>query len=252
MVANVWNDCYGDKDGNINAISDRGWGPLNRALLEHPDVKKTKKKTIDNINNKGTDNNNTYTKFDQTVRTSIDIQQNVFTGYAGELLMTLQTSTNRIVANERNIIDRRKAETTKRKENKYRELYVPKVTARTLVGMRMHDISAHGFRKAMETKNAAKNKKNIDSICDWYDDNMKKYKLGVAATAKYNKYMIVVQLRLKTATTEKEKKKVELEIRKEGILMFSDDYKALIQYKQLGNNEKHLKLPATLDKRINA
>ena len=42
MVTSVWNDCFGDEDGNKKAILERGWNPLNRGCLVHPDIEKTK------------------------------------------------------------------------------------------------------------------------------------------------------------------------------------------------------------------
>ena len=38
MVGLVWSKCFGDVAGNKHAILERGWNPLNRGCLVHPEI----------------------------------------------------------------------------------------------------------------------------------------------------------------------------------------------------------------------
>ena len=42
MISAVWADCFGDIEGNKNAIVERGRNPLNRGCLQNPDSSKTR------------------------------------------------------------------------------------------------------------------------------------------------------------------------------------------------------------------
>ena len=40
MVGLGWNNCFGDIDGNRNVVLQRGFNPLNRGCLVHPEIEK--------------------------------------------------------------------------------------------------------------------------------------------------------------------------------------------------------------------
>ena len=47
IVNSAWKDSFGHVSSNKKAISQHGWNPLNRALLVHPEIIKTKPKVIE-------------------------------------------------------------------------------------------------------------------------------------------------------------------------------------------------------------
>ena len=83
ILAKVWPDCYGDISWNIKVIVEWGWGPLNRGVLHHPDILRTKRSiesiisittnTHSNMTNESTTNNNLLDNTNVSSRTAYSV-----------------------------------------------------------------------------------------------------------------------------------------------------------------------------------
>ena len=93
ILAKAWSDCYGDIHGNVKAILERGWGPLNRGVLHHPDILRTKKKVEStNINSSITNNTHPTITNESTANNDLLDNANVSSGAAYSVLSTLSTA----------------------------------------------------------------------------------------------------------------------------------------------------------------
>ena len=128
----MWSECFGDVVGNRTAILERGWGPLNRGCLVHPDIAKTRLPT--------SQSNQLSQSSQLSARSEIVEEQlnrdpnhcsdmNPSHPKAFQLLHRLQKSLNRKIGVEKNHIEEMEATRVERDNNKLNGLITCRATA---------------------------------------------------------------------------------------------------------------------------
>lgn len=98
ILAKAWPDCYGD---NVKAIAKYRWGPLNREVLHHPDILRTKRIVEStNTNSSITTNNITTITNEAPANNDILDDANVSSGAAYVVISKLVTAQRRDVGRE--------------------------------------------------------------------------------------------------------------------------------------------------------
>ena len=96
ILAKPWPDCYGDIHENVKAIPKRGHGLLNRGVLHHPDILRSKKKVESTSTNSNITNNINSTITDElTANNDLSDNVNMSSGAAYSVLSTLATAKRR-------------------------------------------------------------------------------------------------------------------------------------------------------------
>ena len=96
IVNYAWARSFNNVATNKKAIRNRGWGPLHKILLQHPEISclKSLSDKQQNLNNMGI-NNSIITKetsplSSQDMTSKVEIEDiNFNTGYAGEVIQTI-------------------------------------------------------------------------------------------------------------------------------------------------------------------
>ena len=96
IVNYAWEKSFNNVTNNLKAIADRGWGPLNRVLLSHPEIVSSKPDSIDTMvpsqSNDTVDNSNVV---DNKSRHYVDDKYvpiedlNFNSGFAGDVITTI-------------------------------------------------------------------------------------------------------------------------------------------------------------------
>ena len=99
IVNYAWKRSFNNVSNNLKAIADRGWGPLNRVLLSHPEIISSKPNSMDkmipSISNDITTVDNISTEVKNVSRHDVDEKfvpiedLNFNSGFAGDVIATI-------------------------------------------------------------------------------------------------------------------------------------------------------------------
>jgi hypothetical protein len=246
ILHQVFPDCYGNVEGNKKAILQRGWNPLNRGCLSIPEILKSKP----------TDNAAVSTAVSTAVITDTSSvnDYNVSNGESMHYLSILQTSHNRDVAREVHHQKQMKASQEYRKDNTKRASMIDKMAnGRFTGGVYVRNGNWKLGSTALEVVEQ-KNKQKLNDLAlkasRQYTRDMKIYNNGKIAMEKsthhYNSFK--EDGVLFGVPNGNDRRKIIAGLRKEKHWLLSDDYNALIKYKQLSTTTRP-KIPPSLDAR---
>ena len=254
MLQRVFHLCYGNVEGNKNAILERGWNPLNKGCLSMPDVLKTKPKVSIAV---AVDSTESVAASTLTSTASSYINDmNVSTGTSRDYLQILTASVNRDEAREvhhQAIMDEITASQT---DSACRTSIIDKLTrnrltAGSLTRAGIWSLSSQTAIEIVATKNKAKMNAIADKASKQYIRDMKIYSKGKAALEK-SKYHYAAHAEggvLYGVSNGPDRNKIINGLRKASQLLLNDDYVDLIRYKQLGCVKQKSKIPNTLAER---
>ena len=185
MLQRVFHLCYGNVEGNKNAILERGWNPLNKGCLSMPDVLKTKPKVSIAVDSTESVAASTLT----STASSYINDMNVSTGTSRDYLQILTASVNRDEAREvhhQAIMDEITASQT---DSACRTSIIDKLTrnrltAGSLTRAGIWSLSSRTALEIVATKNKAKMNAIADKASKQYIRDMKIYSKGKAALEK--------------------------------------------------------------------
>ena len=110
IVNYAWERSFNNVDTNKKAIRDRGWGPLNKILLQHPENSCSKPSLFTQLNfgnsekNEGTNVQDFTPSSSQDTSSKVESEDiNFNSGYAGEVIQTILKKAQRDEQTLRNI-----------------------------------------------------------------------------------------------------------------------------------------------------
>ena len=237
ILAKAWPDCYGDIHGNVKAILERGWGPLNRGVLHHPDILRTKKKIESSSTNSNITNNINPSIIDEsTTNNDLLDDANVSSGAAYSVLSTLATAKRRDRGRERQFEQELATNRQHRKDNKEKEKAlsgVIRLTAGSLYAAQCVDVSCEEVQNEVNRRHHKRIATETTRLSTKYDVDIKRYNDGKSLLKKAEMHNIAIVHELLGVTDEKERKNIINRLKRQKKWLLNDDYLALIRYKQL-------------------
>jgi len=246
MLQRVFDRCYGNVEGNKNAILQRGWNPLNKGCLSNPEVLKSKPSVTVAV-----DDTESVTASTSTSASSYVDDYNVSNGTSRHYLNLLNTSVNRDEGRERHhqaVMDENQAS---QNDNAARTSIIDKMTKVRLTagGMTRNGIWAlsQTALQIVENKNKAKLDALVGRASKQYIRDMKIYSNGKIALEKsVHHYAACAEGgSLYGVPTGVDRNRIITTLRKAKHWLLNDDYGALIKYKQLSMKIRP-KIPSSL------
>ena len=269
IMSKVFNRSFGNVEGNKKAILQRGWNPLNRGCLSHPEVLKSKKvvtlsqqtlsqQTLSQLTVSDMSESQSESQIAMAATNRADPTRlagmNVSEGKAQHYLSVLTTSTNRNVARERHHQEKKKLVQQQRLDNSDRSNLIDKFTGRLTSGgltSQGHWGLGETTLSIVEGKTIAMLDKLAKKASKQYIRDMKTYISGKAAMEK-SKHHYAAHAEggvLYGVSNGPIRNKIVNGLRKASRWLLNDDYVDLIRYKQLGCVKQKSKIPNTLAER---
>ena len=262
IMSKVFDRSFGNVEGNRNAILQRGWNPLNRGCLSHPEVLKTKKVRIDSVTlSQLTESDMSESQSESQIAMAATNRadptrlagMNVSEGKAQHYLSVLTTSTNRCEAREKHHQEKKKLVQQQRLDNSDRSTLIDKFTGRLTSG----GLTSQGHWGLGETtlgivegRTKAKLAELAKKASRGFDKDVMVFNSGKTAMQKARFHYTAVQEGgvLYGITNDKDRHKIINILRKEKRWLLSSDYGCLIRYKQLGLDVQS-KIPTKIEQR---
>ena len=230
MLSKAWPDCYGDLEGNRKAIRERGWGPLNRGVLHHPDILLTKKNVLS----------------PSTITTTVVADgrlddANVSSGAAFSILTKLSASKRRDIGREAQFKKQQQLNKDNRNDNKKREkalLSAVRITAGVVYEHGIYNADDNVLADDLHRRHNNRIAKGNKTIFNKYDVDIQRYNEGLEMMKKEDLYQKALVQDLLGVTDDKKKKKIIKRLKKEKKWLLNDDYLCLIRFKQLCLTDK--------------
>ncbi|OEU06566.1 hypothetical protein FRACYDRAFT_254435 [Fragilariopsis cylindrus CCMP1102] len=251
MLQRVFHLCYGNVEGNKNAILERGWNPLNKGCLSMPDVLKSKPKVSIAVDSTESVAASTLT----STASSYINDMNVSTGTSRDYLRILTASVNRDEAREVHHQAVMDEITLSQTDNACRASIIDKLTKNRLTAGSLTHAGIWSLQQTaleiVKTKNEVRLNALADKASKQYIRDMKTYTSGKAAMEKsIHHYAAFAEGGILYGVPNgRDRNKIINGLRKASHWLLNDDYVHLIRYKQLGCTKKASKIPATLAER---